>query len=304
MTDLRPALSPLRIGRITGSRVGGILRLHGAARSRSLILRDMVREYHRLPAEFAGNEMTEWGQAHEGEALAEYTRLTGRTVHGAQQIAVHPFYDRLAHTPDGLVDDDGMVEVKCPWRAAYHRIEERPAYGAQTRLGLECTGRAWSDFVVWRPNSITITRVDYDQAWLPSVLPRLEEFLAEYDAAIDDPEVLALERGRGMRKEIAARERFLADTERWLELQRIEIATANEIAQIKQRVGGDLGDSEIATVDGQPRARWQYRAASSTFDRAAFRKNYPDLESTYSRDGVPTRYPVLITESESHDRDT
>lgn len=296
----RPVLSPLRTGRITGSRVGSILRLEGAYQSRAQVLRDMVRGFHNLPEEFQGNEMTDWGQLHEPDALAEYQASVKQPIHDGQVTVVHPFYDFLAYTPDGLVGDDGMVEAKCPYRSRKTHIDERPSHEAQIRLGLECTGRAWCDYVVWHERRpIDVSRIDYDPDWLPSVLPQLNEFMAEYQAAIADPEVLAREKGRGAKAEVSNRDRALADAARWRELQKLEVQVAEELADIKARFGEELGDTEFITVDGRPFVKWQYRAGSSRFDRAAFRTDHPALESEYSTTGTPSRYPTLIDEGET-----
>jgi putative phage-type endonuclease len=184
------ALSPLRVGRITGSRVAAILGVSKYADADS-VLRDMVREHFGDTPEFTGNEATAHGQAHEVDAITAYEQSRGVMVYGGQEIVLHPEHDFLAVTPDGLVGDDGMVEVKCPFRARYTHISEKPDYEAQVRLQLECTGRAWCDFVVWRPGRIDVSRVEHDPRWLPSVLGRLAEFHARYLDVIADPDKAA-----------------------------------------------------------------------------------------------------------------
>lgn len=294
---LRVQLSPLRRGRITGSRIAAAL-AKDKYKSQRKVLIDMVREWHGLPDLFQGNEATDYGHAHEPDAIRAYEEQELCIVHGAQDIVIHPFYDFLAVTPDGLVGTDGAVECKCPIRAVYTHIDQRPDYELQCRLILECTGRRWIDFVVWRDGQISVSRVHYDPDWLPSVLPKLQKFMAKFEAMCQDEELLALERGRGQQVEVSAREQFLADRERWQELQRQEVEIGLELSEIKARVAEVLGNAEIATVDGVPAARMQYRDAPSVFDRAAFRQAYADLEEQFSKPGKATRYPVLITEKE------
>lgn len=292
-------LSPERLGRITGSRISKVLGLAPASHgNRTSVLREMVRQYHGLPDEFEGNEATDYGQLHEPDAIHEYEQEYHVRVHGAQSFAVHPFYDFLGHSPDGLIGDDGMLEAKAPFRARYLHINQRRDHEAQLRLGLDCTGRKWCDYVVWRPGGITVSRIDFDPTWLPRVMPKLLEFMDDYIAAINDPEVLAREQGRGKAVEASDREALLADAARWRELQQLEDATLEEIGLIKGRIGLQLGSYDIAAVDGKPIARWQERAGSNTFDRASFKRDHPDLESDYSTTGEPTRFPVLINKSE------
>lgn len=183
-------LSPLRQGRITASRVSAILELN-KYQSRADTLREMVRQHFGAESEFKGNLATEHGNAHEGDGLTLYERENATLVYGGQLIAIHPTIPWLAATPDGLVGPVGMVEVKAPWRAVYSTIQERPDYEAQIRLQLECTGREWCDFVVYRDADITVSRVDHNPAWLPSVLPVLEAFMAEYEAVVASEELSA-----------------------------------------------------------------------------------------------------------------
>jgi len=184
------ALSPLREGRITGSRIAAVL---GASPygTRDSVMRDMVRGHFGDATEFAGNIATEWGDEHEARAIVEYELAHGGAVYAAQQFVIHPVYPFLGVSPDGLVGDDGMVEVKCPYRAAYSHISQRPDYEAQIRLQLACTGRQWCDFVVWRPDGMSVSRVLDDPWWLESVLPELTGFMSEYEATIADPDLAA-----------------------------------------------------------------------------------------------------------------
>lgn len=180
-------LDPRRAGRITGSRVAGILGLSPYA-TRASVMRDMVRQYLGLPDLFTGNVATEHGVAHEPDALAAYERITGQFTYGGGELIIHPEHDFLAVTPDGLVGDDGMVEAKAPYRATYRHHSERLDYCVQMQLQMACAGRKWCDFVVWySDDDAPISRLDYDPDWLPSVLPELESFMAEYREIIADP---------------------------------------------------------------------------------------------------------------------
>jgi predicted phage-related endonuclease len=65
------ALSPLRMGRITGSRIGSILGLNRYA-SRADVLAEMLAQARGQDALFSGNEATAWGNGHEDDALTAY----------------------------------------------------------------------------------------------------------------------------------------------------------------------------------------------------------------------------------------
>lgn len=183
-------LSVLRRDRITGSRLPKVLGLSPYG-SRSDCLREMVRENLGESVEFESNFITEYGNEHEPDAIAEYEMTRGVVVHGGQDFVLHPTVGFLGATPDGLIGTDGVLETKCPWRALYSHISQRPDYEAQIRLQLECTQREWADFVVWRPDGISVSRVMHDPEWLPSILGQLVEFMDEYRSILADPELAA-----------------------------------------------------------------------------------------------------------------
>jgi putative phage-type endonuclease len=189
-------LSPLRVGRITGSRVGAILGLNPYSKPAD-VLREMVREACGAPREFTGNEATEYGKAKEPEALALYESQRGVMTYGGDDCIVHPTFGFLAVTPDGLVDADGMVECKAPYRGNYTHWTDKPYYTAQMRLQTETGQREWCDFVVLdRSGQLHISRMTHDPKWLPSVMGQLEGFMADYEKAMGDPAAYLADRER------------------------------------------------------------------------------------------------------------
>lgn len=180
-------LSPLRVGRITGSRCAAVLGLNPYSK-RADVLREMVREFAGVEREFTGNDATRHGQLHEPDALAAYEAQSGVMTYGGGELILHPVHDFLAVTPDGLVGNDGMVECKAPFRGKYTTLAEVPYYAPQVQLQLACTGRAWCDFVIWRDGGICVDRIPADPLWLPSVLPQLVEFMDVFRDAIAHPD--------------------------------------------------------------------------------------------------------------------
>lgn len=174
---------------ITASKVGGILGL-SPYQSRADALRAAVRSRLGAEKEFRGNSMTQYGLDHELDAITDYERLRGVLTHGYQSGFVHPDYPWLSATPDALIGDDGVLEVKCPpERARYTHVDQRPDYEAQIRVQLECTGRKWADLVVWKQSTGAIpSRVEHDPLWLPSVLDTFVAFMEEVDWIVGDPE--------------------------------------------------------------------------------------------------------------------
>ena len=102
-----------RLNRVTGSAIGAILGLSPFATPAD-VMRRMVREYHGQESEFKGNVATEYGQQNEQNAIADYEMQSGNKVQECG-FFVHPDFEWLGASPDGLIGDDGLIEVKCPY---------------------------------------------------------------------------------------------------------------------------------------------------------------------------------------------
>lgn len=124
-----------------------------------------------------------WGTEHEAEARLAYTEATGNPVQLASFVR-HPTLPRVGCSPDGLVGDDGLIEIKCPFTTREHvrtamRQEVPDQYYAQVQGQLWVTGRRWSHFVSYDP------RVQDEKLRLVVVpVSRDKEFIAELDAAV------------------------------------------------------------------------------------------------------------------------
>lgn len=183
-----------RIGKVTGSNVGAILGMN-PYKGADDVLRQMVREYHGAEPEFVGNRATEWGSFNEDGAQAEYTMETGRAVQETG-FHVHEGLDWLGASPDGLVGDDGVVEIKCPFGQRdknppqFKTAEQQPHYYAQMQIEMACTGRGWCHFYQWAPHGSKLETVYRDEAWLSWALPLLHDFHKRYLEELDNPDHL------------------------------------------------------------------------------------------------------------------
>jgi len=96
----------------------------------------------------------EWGTENEPNARYAYTLETGREVQEVGFV-IPDHTDSYGGSPDGLVSDDGLLEIKCVkppklvrWRAdKILPVEHKP----QVQGLLFITGRAWLDFYAWHP---------------------------------------------------------------------------------------------------------------------------------------------------------
>lgn len=217
-----------RKGRVTGSNVGGILGLN-PYKNEDDVLRQMVREYHGAPSEFTGNRATEWGSFNEAGAQAEYEMETGNKV-DETGFHVHPDLEWLGASPDGLVDDDGVVEIKCPFGQRdknpplFKTAEEQPHYYAQMQIEMACTAARWCDFYQWAPHGSKKERVYRDDDWLAWAIPELKSFHERYLSELDNPEHLEPKR---IEIETLRAERLIQERE--------ELAEAIEQAQARQK---------------------------------------------------------------------
>lgn len=98
---------------------------------------------------------------------------------------------RLGYSPDGLVGDDGLIEIKAPRAKTQVRTvltDEIPAqYMAQLQAGLLVSGRKWADFISFNGGmAMYVKRVFPDRAWfdvITAAATRFETTAAEMVAA-------------------------------------------------------------------------------------------------------------------------
>ena len=185
MEQRSPEWHEARKGRITASMVGAILGLSPNL-SRAGAMRRMVRDAHGAEPEFTGNIATEYGEFNEDGAVAEYEMETGDRI---QKVGFIPHEDWAGCSPDGLINDDGGLEVKCPFgkrkEGDLKPLEDQPHYYAQVQFSLWVTGRKYWHFYQWTPRQTKLEVVLPDQAWRDENLPKLRQFYAEFLA--EDP---------------------------------------------------------------------------------------------------------------------
>lgn len=176
--------------RVTGSSVGAILGLD-PYRGPDDVMRAMVRDAHGAESEFTGNAATEWGKFHEDGAQSEFEMETGKKV---VQCGFFPHHDWLGASPDGMVDEDAVIEIKCPFRlrdgGEHKGIAEQPHYYAQMQIEMYCSDRSKAYFWQWAPHKTKLEVVDRDEWWLDEHIPRLFNFYEKFLIEMDNPDHL------------------------------------------------------------------------------------------------------------------
>jgi putative phage-type endonuclease len=173
-----------RLGKVTASRVADIIAKTktGVAASRGNYLAQLVAE--RLTGQAADSFKSgamQHGTETEPMARMAYETETGQMVTEVAMIQ-HPKIEMAGASPDGLVGEDGLVEIKCPntsTHIATLMADKAPSgYMAQMQWQMACTGRAWVDFVSFDP------RMPEDMQLFIKRVPRDEKLISEYEAEV------------------------------------------------------------------------------------------------------------------------
>ena len=192
-----PEWHALRLGKVTASRVADVVAKtkSGWGASRANYMAELIAE--RLTGSVADrytNAAMQWGNETEAEARAAYQFQTDAEVVEVGFVD-HPTIAEGGASPDGLVGNIGLVELKCPNTATHIDTLLSGAvpgkYITQMQWQMACTGRYWCDFVSYDPRlppemAIWIKRVDRDEERITELQDMVREFLAELDAKVAD----------------------------------------------------------------------------------------------------------------------
>jgi putative phage-type endonuclease len=164
---------------------------YGASRA-NLRARLVAERLTGQPQDTFSNAAMDWGREKEAEARAAYAFLHDRDVVEIG-IALHPAITGTHASPDGLVADDGLVEIKCPNTSTHIDALKSKCvpgkYVTQMQWQMACTGRAWCDFVSYDPRlpiemQVFVTRIARDDALIGNLETEVRTFLAEVDADV------------------------------------------------------------------------------------------------------------------------
>ena len=182
-----------RCGRATASRFADVLAKikSGEAAGRRNYKAQLVAErLTGVPAESYTNAAMTWGTDNEPFARAAYEAQTGNLV---EQIAFIPHAELMAGaSPDGLIDADGGIEIKCPNTATHidALLKGMPAdHIPQIQGCMWLSGRQWWDFVSFDPRmperlQLYVQRVPRDEAYITQLAAEVIVFLKEVDLLV------------------------------------------------------------------------------------------------------------------------
>jgi len=140
------------------------------------------------------NDAMQWGIETEPAARARYEEITGELV-TLCGFAIHGAIPYFGASPDGLVGEDGLIEIKCPTTTTYTEWmiggvvpeQHKPQMLAQ----LAVTGRKWCDFFAFDPrvkheaHQHFLRRFEPPEEDIAATEEAARKFLAEVDALFD-----------------------------------------------------------------------------------------------------------------------
>jgi putative phage-type endonuclease len=184
-----------RCGKVTASRVADIVAKTktGYSASRENYLAQLVCERMTgKPAESYSNTAMQWGTDQEPFARAAYEAAKDVLVQEVGFV-VHPNIEGAGASPDGLVAEFGLVEIKCPNTATHiqtlldQKVPDK--YNIQMQWQMACTGRQWCDFASFDPRmeeglQLFIKRVEYHPLYVAELEKEVINFLMDVEDKI------------------------------------------------------------------------------------------------------------------------
>ena len=177
-----------RLGFVTASNFHKVL---NKKTGRGLYMRKKVAErLTGLLEESYKNEIMENGNIVESEARDFYQMVNDCTV---QEVGFVKRDEDVGCSPDGLVGEDGIIEIKCPLSSThigYIMSNKLPAaYKPQVQGNLWVTGRQWCDFISYDPRVIAkpmhTVQVKRDSEYITELAAKVAVFVKELKTMIN-----------------------------------------------------------------------------------------------------------------------
>ena len=181
-----------RLGKATGSRFSDVLAGGKGLTRKAYAVQLALEIVTGKQAEAFTSVDMQTGTEREPIARALYEAYSGNFVDEVG-FCVHDTMP-CGVSPDGLIDSDGGLVIKCPkakTHAEYLAIKAEPsAYTAQIQGCMWVTGRAWWDFVSYHPDfpenaQLIVRRIERDQAYIDKLAATVQSFGNEVLAEVE-----------------------------------------------------------------------------------------------------------------------
>ncbi len=189
----------IRLGKVTASKMKDVMsngRGGKPSKTSETYMMDLIAE--RLTGEskpFFENDAMKWGTATEPQARAMFELQEGLEV---EEVAFIEYDDFVGMSPDGLIGDDGLIEIKCPNTSTQIKRALSDDYAAdykdQIQMQLWVSNRKYCYFLSFDP------RLDCDAGYLLQKVERDEDYINAMKVktaafVVDMNEILATLRG-------------------------------------------------------------------------------------------------------------
>jgi len=182
-----------RCGSVGASEIKDLVRKTSTIAKRAkLKAKKVVERLTGKPVEGYQSQAMLEGKQKEPLARAAYELKEGYPVKEVG-VVLHPTIKGTHASPDGLVGDDAVLEIKCPEHAAHlATLLERklnPDYYTQVQWQMACTGRNWAHFVSYHPDfppamQLFIDHIPRDDDMIEMLEREVRAFLEELDQDI------------------------------------------------------------------------------------------------------------------------
>lgn len=198
MLQRSPEWFAARCGKVTASRLYDVMTRtkSGYAASRQNYMAELIcQRLTGKPEEGFTNAAMMRGTELEPVAREMYALNEFDAVISEVGLIDHPTIAGFAASPDGLINDDGLIEIKCPntWthlQTLKTGVPKRQ-YLLQMHAQMMCTGRKWCDFVSFDdrlPPELAYfkTRINFDEVLAEEIEQEVVKFLTELETEIQN----------------------------------------------------------------------------------------------------------------------
>jgi len=183
--QLSPEWQQIRLGKITASNFANILAKGSGKTRKGYMMKLVAEKLTGLPEASYSNSFMEWGGIEtETQARAYYEALYDVSV---KQVGFVELNEWVGCSPDGLVGEDGLIEIKCP-KSTTHvsnilANKMQSTYNPQVQGQMWVTGHKWCDWISFDPRvksrPFFMVRVKRDEKYIKVLEANTEQFIKE-----------------------------------------------------------------------------------------------------------------------------
>ena len=186
----------MRLGKITASRMHEVMSNgkggNPSKMSETYMIELITEKLTGKPKDFFENDAMRWGTKTEPMAREVYYVKNDFAI--VEEVAFIELNDYVGVSPDGLIGEDGMLEIKAPTTQTQIKralsADFSADYKAQIQAQLWVSGRDWCDFVSYDPridckSSFLQVRVFRDNDYIKIMEEKVTAFTLEMKSKIE-----------------------------------------------------------------------------------------------------------------------